>query len=173
MSATGTHQFQAVVNLLADTTMNVASGSTLSFNNALNLTGNTLIKTGDGTVAINNQLTTAGGNVDVQQGTISGNGTIGGDVTNSGGTTSPGNSPGMLTIDGNYNQGSGGTLAIEIGGTQAGAEYDVLQVLGDASLAGTLSVSLIDGFYARWGRHLQGAHRRRRADRPRTDAGRL
>jgi len=147
MSVTGTHKFQATVNLLSDTTINVASGSQLVFDGAFDLGGNTLTKTGDGTVAINNKLTTGtGGGVDIQQGTVSGDGTIGGDVTNSGGTTAPGNSPGTLTVDGNYNQGSGGTLAIQIGGIQPGVEHDVLNVLGDASLAGTLDVSLIDGF---------------------------
>jgi hypothetical protein len=146
-SAAGSHQFQANVNILADTTADVAAGSTLTFNNSLDLQGHTLSKTGDGEVAINNKLTKGtGGSVDILGGTISGSGTIGGSVTNSGGTTAPGNSPGALTIDGNYNQASGGTLAIEIGGTQAGVEHDVLQVLGDASLAGTLDVSFIDGF---------------------------
>jgi len=35
----GAHQFQAVVNLHADTTVNIPSGATLSFNNELNLGG--------------------------------------------------------------------------------------------------------------------------------------
>ena len=145
-AAAGSHQFQANVNLLADTTVDVAAGAEIEFNNRLFLNGHIITKSGGGTLAINNNVVTGGGTINIAAGTVSGNGTIGGDVTNSGGTTSPGNSPGTLTVDGNYNQGSGGTLAIEIGGTQPGVEHDVLNVLGDAPLAGTLSVSLIDGF---------------------------
>lgn len=90
----GSHQFQAVVNLLNNATANIASGSTLIFNNELSLLGHTLTKTGAGDLAINNKLTTAGGTVSILEGTVSGVGTIGGDVHNDGGTISPGTSPG-------------------------------------------------------------------------------
>ena len=88
----GNHQFQAIANLLNDTTATVASDSTLSFNNALNLMGNTLTKSGTGTLEINNLLTTVGGAIDLEEGTIAGHGMVGGDVNNGGGTVSPGNS---------------------------------------------------------------------------------
>jgi len=94
----GSHQFQANVNLLSNTTADVASGSTLSFNNELNLMGQTLTKTGGGTLAINNELTTAGGTVNILQGTVSGVGTIGGDVINDGGTISPGSSSSATAV---------------------------------------------------------------------------
>ena len=94
----GTPEFQAPVHLLNDTTANVASGATLIFNNALDLMGNTLTKTGDGTLAIHNDLITSGGTVSLQQGSISGNGTVGGDVNNDGGTISPGNSSGVSGV---------------------------------------------------------------------------
>ena len=92
--AQGEHQFQVVTNLMDDTTVDVASGSTLTFNNALNLMGKTLTKTGTGEMAIRNDLVTAGGTLALQQGTVSGNGTVSGDVNNNGGTISPGNSAG-------------------------------------------------------------------------------
>ena len=92
MDVTGTHEFQLEVNLQNSAEVNITSDSLLSFNNAFNLGGNTLTKTGAGTLAINNQLTTAGGSVNVQEGTVSGVGTIGGDVVVDGGTISPGNS---------------------------------------------------------------------------------
>ena len=94
----GSHQFQAIVNLHNNTTVDVDSGATLVFNNALNLNSNTLTKSGDGDMAIRNDLITGGGMVSLQQGTVSGSGTIGGDVTNSGGTISPGNSAGLTTV---------------------------------------------------------------------------
>ncbi len=147
LSATaGSHQVQANVNLQANTTADIAAGATLEFVNRLNLNDNTLTKSGDGTLLVNNSFNTGSGTIVNSGGVLGGGGSIGGDVQNSGGTVAPGNSPGTLTVDGNYNQGSSGTLAIEIGGTQAGVDHDVLNVLGDASLAGTLSVSLIDGF---------------------------
>ena len=90
----GHHQFQVVTNLVEDTTADVASESSLTFNNALNLMGNTLTKTGAGTMTINNQLTLGGGTVDVQEGTVAGIGAIGGDLNNVGGTLSPGSSAG-------------------------------------------------------------------------------
>ena len=93
----GEHQFQAIVNLQTDTTVDVNSGSTLIFNNALDLMGNTLTKTGNGEIAVRNDLTMGGGTIDVQQGMVTGNGTIGGDVINDGGTISPGNS-GTLSV---------------------------------------------------------------------------
>ncbi len=128
-------------------TVDVASGASLTFNNQLDLGGNSLDKIGDGTLTVNNILSFGnGGTLNCVVGTCSRAGTVGGNLVNSSGTVAPGNSPGMLTIDGNYDQGSGGTLAIEIGGIQAGVDFDVLNVLGDTSLAGTLSVSLIDGF---------------------------
>jgi len=86
----GTHEFQTAVSLHGATTANIASGSTLTFNNALNLLGRTLTKTGDGTLAINNVLNTGGGTLDILQGTVTGHGIVGGDMVNDGGTISPG-----------------------------------------------------------------------------------
>ncbi len=58
----------------------------------------------------------------------------------------PGGSPGVLTITGDYNQFPEGTLEIELGGSEVGSEYDQLVVEGNASLDGTLSISLINGY---------------------------
>ena len=94
--AQGDHEFQVVANLLDDATADVASGSTLTFNNVLNLMGKTLTKTGAGELAINNNLLTAGGTLNCSEGTCSGTGTFGGDLNNDGGTISPGNSAGLV-----------------------------------------------------------------------------
>jgi len=77
--------------------------------------------------------------------TFSGTGTIQTNLTNSG-TVSPGESPGTITVDGNYTQDAIGVLEMEIGGTTAGTGYDQLIVTGSAALDGTLQVSLIDGY---------------------------
>ena len=96
----GSHTFQAPVNLRGATTANVSSDSTLTFDGALNLGGNTLSKTGTGTMAINNIITTDGGALNCDEGVCSGSGTIGGDLNNNGGRISPGNSPGLLAVNG-------------------------------------------------------------------------
>ena len=62
------------------------------------------------------------------------------------GIVSPGLSPGRLTIVGNYTQGPLGLLDIELAGTQQGVTYDWLEDPGLANLAGTLGVTLLNGF---------------------------
>ena len=79
--------------------------------------------------------------IDLSAGSLSGTGTIIGAVVNTGGTVAPGASPGKLTIQGNYNQGALGTLAVEINGTEQGITHDWLAISGSASLGGTLSLS--------------------------------
>jgi hypothetical protein len=110
-------------------------GGTLTVNNGIVNNGN--FHVGAGATA------TVGGTglANNASGTLTGNGTIQGDVV-SAGLVAPGNSPGTLTINGDYTQS--GTLAIEIGGLLAGSEYDVLNVSGTASLGGSLNVSLFD-----------------------------
>jgi hypothetical protein len=75
---------------------------------------------------------------------IGGSGGIAGDVTNHG-VISPGNSPGALTVQGNFAQSDVGSLVMEIAGTDAEA-YDTLSVSGAALLDGTLQVALLEGF---------------------------
>ena len=145
----GNHQFQATVNLVDNTTANVASDSGLTFINELNLGGQTLTKTGMGTLSIRNDFITGGGTLTIVEGEVSGNGTVGGDLTNAGGTIAPGNSPGVLTVSGNLNNTSGGTIAIEIEGTDGAGEsqgHDQIQVTGSSTLDGTLSITT--GAYA-------------------------
>ena len=144
----GSHQFQAPVSIMADTEVNVESGAQLTFNNALNLNGQTLTKTGDGDMAVNNVLNTGGGTLQVMAGIVSGHGTVGGNLTNNA-SVAPGSSSGVLTVDGNYTQGGGGTLAMELEGTAGPGEggHDQLAVTGTASINGTLSVTPI-GSYA-------------------------
>ena len=107
----------------------------------LDLTGGNILK-GDGTATFN-----------FTGGTLKNAATIdlGQAFVQSGGTLEPGNSPGTTTIVGGYTLGSGGTLAIELGGTTQGTEFDFVDVVGDLDLAGTLDVSLIDSFAPSFG----------------------
>ena len=145
----GTHQFQAVVNLASSTDVSVAASSSLAFNNVLNLNGNTLTKTGAGTLSINSQLSGPAGLVTASAGVVDGSGTIGGDLTNSGATVAPGNSPGKLTVAGDYLQ-TAGSLEIEINGTSdddvsGNREFDLLSVGGSLTISGG-SLDIVMGF---------------------------
>src|SRR5207302_1570678 len=75
-----------------------------------------------GTLTVNggSTLTDAAGFSIASGGTLKGTGTVAANVSN-GGTVAPGNSPGVLTITGNYTQTSGRTLNIELQGTNPGA----------------------------------------------------
>lgn len=66
-----------------------------------------------------------------------------GDLTNLGGTLAPGSSPGVINITGNYSQSETGIFAVEIGGTGPG-ELDSLNILGTATLDGTLNLAFYD-----------------------------
>ncbi len=78
---------------------------------------------------------------------------VNGTFTQSGGTLAPGDigTAGKTAITGDYQLAAGGTLAIDLGGTtQATAyqtgQYDYLTVSGTTSLAGNLTVRLVNGF---------------------------
>jgi hypothetical protein len=120
-SLTGTISFQGGFIQTAGTTR--LNGGNISTNSTLNINGGTL--TGSGTIT---------GNVST------------GNISSVGGTVSPGLSPGILTISGNYTQCAACALSIEIGGLTVGTQYDRLAISGSATLAGTLNVTLINPF---------------------------
>ena len=144
----GNHEFQAPVNLNHDIEVTLSAGTSLAFNNTLSLNDYTLIKFGGGNMNIRNDLVTGSGVIDVREGSVSGNGTIGGNLVNAAGEVAPGNSPGILSVDGNYTQAAGGTLEIELAanGGVAGTDHDRLAVTLAASLDGTLDLQLDGGY---------------------------
>ncbi len=75
-------------------------------------------------------------------GQVRGSGTLTGNVTN-GGVVLPGNSPGTLSIEGNYAQTVDGILSIDMA---SAASYDKLVVDGNISHGGVLEVNLLDGY---------------------------
>ena len=93
----GNYQFQAKFALIDDAMIDIGNGSSLEFVNRLDLTGNTLTKTGAGTLVISNTLYAGDGTLFNNGGVLSGGGTIGGEVINDGGTISPGNSVSSLS----------------------------------------------------------------------------
>jgi cysteine-rich repeat protein len=93
-----------------------------------------------------------GGNVSstvtmsIQGGVLEGTGTLTATVNNIGGTLAPGSSAGQLDETGAYTQSANGSFTVEIGGLTAGTQYDRAAISGLATLAGTLNVTLIDGY---------------------------
>jgi hypothetical protein len=79
-------------------------------------------------------------------GVLSGGGTIAGDITNAGGLVSPGSSPGVLLLEGDFLQDAVGRLLLEIAGPNAGTQYDVLDVTGSLLLDGDVILSFLDGY---------------------------
>jgi Tol biopolymer transport system component len=79
-------------------------------------------------------------------GALAGNGNIGSGDVQALGDLLPGASPGTMAFGGNLSLGPLTNLEIELGGLVAGSQFDQLVVAGDATLAGTLDVSLIDDF---------------------------
>ena len=122
----------ATLNLTGENTYGggtTVSGGTLLVNNS---TGS---GTGTGTVLVEDT------------GTLGGNGTIAGSlVLNSGGTLTPGNSAGILTVQGGggITMNSGSIFAVEIGGSTPGL-HDQVIATGPITLGGLLDVSFIGG----------------------------
>ncbi|MCX6896597.1 MAG: autotransporter-associated beta strand repeat-containing protein, partial [Verrucomicrobia bacterium] len=137
--------------------LTITSGGSSVFAGAITNTG-TLIKAGTGTLALSGANTytgtttnsagtllvngsLAGGDVQVDAGTLGGSGTIGGAVSlASGAGIAPGNSAvGTLTLSNNLTLGGGGTLAYELVGV---ANSDKLVVRGNFSPVGTTTINL-------------------------------
>ena len=106
----------------------------------------------DGEVATNGGLITAT-TVDVAGGLLSGSGIVAGNVTNRG-NVGPGQSPGTLSIIGNYDQTADGALALEIADTNVNL-FDRLSISGAGTLDGSMSVSLLGGFEPEFGDEFQ------------------
>jgi autotransporter-associated beta strand protein len=114
-------------------------GTTISAGRLLanNSTGSA---TGSGAVTVNNTAT-LGGN-----GTIHLDAGLGASLINNG-TIAPGDAVGQLNVDGPVSLGSTSDLSIEIGGTNQGVNYDLLNITNGAlTLNGALNVRLINGF---------------------------
>ncbi|MBI4325651.1 MAG: hypothetical protein HY674_10355, partial [Chloroflexi bacterium] len=98
-----------------------------------------------GATRLNGGTLTVSAPIDIQGGSLIGNGTVAASVV-SGGQVSPGASAGRLTITGSYTQNGSGTLEIELGGLVAATEHDQLNVSGAAQIHGRLRVNLVNGF---------------------------
>ena len=84
--------------------------------------------------------------VDLSGGSLNGTGVIQANLDNAAAVSPSDQSPGTLTIQGNYVQESTGILNIGIVGDKPTSSNGLLAISGTASLDGTLNVSLDNGF---------------------------
>jgi len=99
----------------------------------------------DTTIVLNGGRLDPGDELLLESGdSLIGSGTLTANLVNAG-TVSPGASPGIITVDGDYTQQADGILEIQLGGTTPSL-FDRLIVTGAASMAGTLNVTLLPGF---------------------------
>jgi hypothetical protein len=90
---------------------------------------------------------TAANLVDIEGGELDGFGTISGNVLNAAMVNVGGPlNAGILTINGDFTQTAAADLLVQIGGPSAGTDFSQLNVSGQATLDGTLTVTLINGF---------------------------
>ncbi|MHB9072264.1 MAG: autotransporter domain-containing protein [Desulfobaccales bacterium] len=137
LSGTASYTNAAPLTNSADTTLNIASGSTLTLTGGLTNNGNT---------DVNGNLT--GNLTNNAGGLVNGSGVITGTLMNNG-RVNPGNSPGTLSVVGSYVQTASGTYTAEIA---SGSSYDRLNVTGapgTATLAGAIAPTLYGGFKPR------------------------
>jgi len=118
----------------------------LNVANTGSLTSNATVQNG-GILVVNGRIKSdsdlsIGGNVTVQNGgELKGSGSIAGNVNNSG-DVGPGNSPGILTVSGDYTA-SAGWLNLELADHNgvAGTSYDQLRVGGEIDVANAMSAN--------------------------------
>ncbi len=143
-----------------DGSLRKVGAGTLTLNGEISFMGNTYVQ--EGTLILNGLVER---DVIVGQGSpgpavaavavvaqpvFGGSGRVSGNLFNEGGIIAPGNSPGTLTVDGNFSQSAGGTLQIEIAGRST-SQYDRLLIGGTANLDGTVQFIALDGFRPRGG----------------------
>jgi hypothetical protein len=101
-------------------------------------------------------LGVSNGLFNLQGATVSGTGAISANVTNYGQVNPGGDgTAGILTITGSFTQTADGILSIDVGGYNAGTDFDQLNVSGALTLDGTLTINLIGGFVPSTGNAFQ------------------
>jgi hypothetical protein len=118
--------------------LSIQNGSSFSATTGVTVDSKAVVELDQGNL-ISAQVQVQPGGVLAGNGTVTGNVVVGATSGEVEATLRPGLSVGQLHIQGNYEQGTGGTMAIEIDGTEAG-QFDTISVSGGAKLGGMLVV---------------------------------
>ena len=156
----GTFQIgnQGKLTMGAGTLVEMSAGTVNIQGTAEMIGGGSYINNAGGTIGVTGTLKIAAGSNGIRASTInvhSGGtiyaastadqitGRINGKVNNAG-TLIVGQSPGVLVIEGDCEQMSGGVLQLEIGGLTPGEQFDQLVVTGSAIVDGTIDLAIIN-----------------------------
>ncbi len=139
----GSHTFNVDVHSHANTTVDIAQGAILSFDDTFDFDGVTVHKKGEGALYLNSNTNSGSGRLEVTEGMLGGSGDVNGDLVTLGGVVAPGQSIGTLDVRGDFTLGAAATLQIELDGSSSS---DLLLVGDDADLAGLLDVVLTGGY---------------------------
>ncbi|GJQ28141.1 MAG: hypothetical protein HBSAPP03_00250 [Phycisphaerae bacterium] len=162
----GNDAFRNLATVTAAGSLGVTNGRNLSVSGSLDTAGNVTIGTlGNGstltlpgaynqtagTTTLRDGTIDAAGGFNLLGGELRGSGQINGDVVTDG-TIKPGNSPGVLRIDGALSIRTSAALEFELGGLTQGTGYDFLNLLSGnmTFLPGsdaTMRLVLLPGFY--------------------------
>lgn len=150
-TATGVFNNAATGVLAIDAGGSLTNDGLLDNAGAITNAGTVIVGVGGSIVGEGSFVQTAGltrvdgvlsaGEIRFEGGMLTGTGRVGGagGVLVDGGTLAPGNDGvGTLVIEGDYTQTSGGTMRIDIDGTEAGVGHDLVSVTGEVHLAGDL-----------------------------------
>jgi hypothetical protein len=140
-TALGDFTIKNGANFASAGAFNNAGAMTFEAGSTFTVGGNNAYTQTAGITTVNGSLN--GNLVTIEGGTLKGSGTVTGDVTvGTTGTVHPGNSPGVLTVNGNYT--NTGILAIDILNLAQGpgVGYSELVVNGTATLGGILQLNL-------------------------------
>jgi hypothetical protein len=144
-ATSGTLSLQSGQSLTTTTALTNGGKITVGATSTFNVGG--IYKQAAGTTTIDGTLTAPSG-ITLEKGGLLGTGTVAAAITSTAATVLAGDSstkPGTLTISGTYTQQAKGVLDIYVGGTTAGTFGD-LDVSNGASLDGTLTIKLVNGF---------------------------
>lgn len=115
----------------------------LTLTNTSSYTGATTVKAG--TLVVDGNISTSLLTTVEDGGTLAGAGAVGALTIATGGFINPGNSPGQLTVDGNYIQA--GLYTAEITGLTAETEHDQIAVTGTVDITGGSLTTVFSGSY--------------------------
>ncbi|MCX8496762.1 MAG: autotransporter-associated beta strand repeat-containing protein, partial [Akkermansiaceae bacterium] len=120
-----------------------AGSGALTLSGVNTYTGATTISSGN--LVVNGSISTSILTTVSSAATIGGSGTVGALTVLSGGFVTPGNSPGILTVNGNYTQA--GTYTAEITATTPGVSgYDQIDVTGAVNITGGSLIAQFNTF---------------------------